>query len=137
MYAITFWPIIVSSVIAFIIGALWYSPILFGKQWIELNKMDCPDGDASKTKSMWKLYVSQFVCTFITFYILSYIVNATGMIGGSSGALLGFIIWLGFIATNAVSSFLWENKPIKLILIGSASVLVNLVIGGAIIGAWR
>ena len=138
MYStIEFWPMLVASVISFAIGALWYSPVLFGKQWMELNKIDSSNMSADKKKGMWKLYVAQFVCTLIMFYVLSFIIAAADMIGWSSGALTGFLVWVGFVATNALSSFIWERKPMKLVLISSVSILINLVIGGAIIGAWK
>ncbi len=137
MATVNFWPILVASVVAFIISALWYSPILFGKEWMALSKISAADVEASKAKGMWKLYLIQFIVTLVTFSVLGFIITAAGPMSASDGAFLGFLAWLGFVATTAIGGMLWENKPLKLVLIQTISMLLNLVIGGSIIGVWR
>lgn len=131
------WPIIVASIVAFGIGALWYSPILFGKEWMALMKMTDADMSAESTKGMWKLYVSQFVITLITFSVLGFFVAFTGSRTAGDGAFLGFLVWLGFSATESVGEILWRKTPLKMVLISSISTLVIYLVGGAIIGAWQ
>ncbi|MBU6427218.1 DUF1761 family protein [Patescibacteria group bacterium] len=137
MYTINLWPILVASIVAFGIGALWYSPMLFGGEWAALTKTTDSDLAEARAGGVWKLYVTQFVVTVISFFILAFIIASTNAVGGSNGAFFGFIVWLGFTATTATSGILWEKKTFKLALIDVVSVLLNLVIGGAIIGAWR
>lgn len=137
MYTINVWPIIVASIAAFAIGALWYSPVLFGKEWMALTKMSGADMAAAKTKGMWKLYAVQFITTLVMFAVLAFIISTVSVISAADGAYFGFLVWLGFVATQAVAGLLWERKPFKLVLIGAVGMLVNLVIGGAIIGAWK
>jgi hypothetical protein len=137
MYTINFWPILVASVVAFVISALWYSPILFGKEWMALTKMSDADMDAAKAKGVWKYYVIQFIVTLVTFAVLAFIIVSTGVRGGSNGAFMGFLVWLGFVLTADIGRLIWENKPFKLIVIQSVANLVNLVIGGAIMGMWK
>jgi hypothetical protein len=137
MYTINFWPILVAAVVSFGIGALWYSPVLFGKEWMSLTKMSAADMESAKARGMWKAYVAQFVAILVTFLVLGFLTTATNTMTSGDGAFLAFIVWLGFVATDAVSALLWERKPFKLVLISSIGTLVSLVIGGAIIGAWR
>lgn len=137
MYTVNFWPILVAGIVSFAIGALWYSPILFGREWMMLTKMSSADIAAAKAKGMWKAYVTQFILALVSFCVLSFVIVSTQTMTGSDGAFLAFIVWLGFIATESVSRYLWENKPFKLILISGIGSLISLVIGGAIIGAWR
>ena len=137
MYTMNFWPILVASIVAFAIGALWYSPILFGKEWMALNKMSASDVDAAKAKGVWKMYVSQFVITLISYSVLGFLVVSSGMWGASNGAFLGFFLWLGFVMPIGASGLFWEKKPFKLVLINVVGTLLTLVIGGAIIGAWK
>jgi len=137
MYTVNFWPILVAAIVAFAIGALWYSPILFGREWMILTKVTSADIAAAKARGMWKSYIAQLIVSLVMFCVLSFLIVATDTMTGSDGAFLAFIVWLGFVATESVGRFLWENKPFKLILISSIGSLITLVIGGAIIGAWR
>ena len=137
MVTINFWPILIASVIAFAIGALWYSPLLFGKQWMSLTGIKASDVSGDKARGMWKLYVIQFIVTLITFSVLGFIVAADGGLGAVDGEWMGFLAWLGFTVPIGVSGLLWEKKPLQLVLISTVSILLCQVIGGAIIGAWR
>jgi hypothetical protein len=135
MYTFNFWAILVASAAAFAISALWYSPVLFGKEWMALTKMK--DSSNMNGSKMWGSYIIHFIVSIVTFCVLGFGINAAGVSNGQDGAFLGAIIWLGFIATIGVSEILWKKTPIKLVLIDTFNSLITLVIGGAIIGAWR
>jgi len=137
MYTINFWPILVAAIVAMVIGALWYSPMLFGKDWMTLNKMNDADVKAAKAKGVWGLYVIQFVISLISFCVVGFLVSATGLQTASDGAFLGFLVWLGFVMPIGASGLCWEKKPFKLVLITTVASLLTLVIGAAIIGGWR
>lgn len=136
MQEINFWPILISTIVAFGISALWYSPFLFGKEWMALTGMTDSDINEAKGKGIWKLYVIQLIVTFISFLVLAFFIASTSSTGGSNGAIFGFVVWVGFVATTAVGSLLWEKRSFKLTLIDTVIILVNLIIGGAIIGTW-
>jgi hypothetical protein len=137
MNSINFWPILVSSIAAFALGALWYSPVLFGKEWMTLIKMTDADMKAAQARGVWKFYVAQFAITIVMFIVLSFVISFTQSLGAADGAFLAFILWLGFIVTVTLNRVIWSNVPFKLALIESVYNLITLAIGGAIIGAWR
>jgi hypothetical protein len=128
---------LIASVVAFIIGALWYSPILFGKEWMALSNISEADITESSKKGMWKLYVIQFIATIITFCVLGFIVKTVNGSTAGDGAFLAFLAWLGFPAMLEVGNVMWSKRPLKLALITTFATLVSWVVGGAIIGAWR
>ncbi len=37
---INYWAVVVAAVVAFVVGAVWYSPLLFGKTYMELRGMN-------------------------------------------------------------------------------------------------
>ncbi len=137
MNNINFWSICVASVVSFGIGALWYSPILFGKEWMSLTKTTAADMESIKSRGPWKAYIAQFIAVLISFSVIGFLASANNIATSSDGAFLGFVIWLGFVATESVGILFWERRPLKLVLINSICSLVSLVIGGAIIGAWK
>ncbi len=137
MTSINFWPILVAAVVAFVIGALWYSPILFGDQWLALKGMSKKDITADMKKGMWKFYIIQFIATIVTFIVLGFLVASIGTRSTGEGMFLAFIIWIGFSLTSAVGDVLWNKTPLKLAMLTEAATLVSWLVGGAIIGAWR
>lgn len=137
MNTINFWPILVASIVSFGIGALWYSPILFGKEWMSLLKMTEHDMLEIKARGVGKYYVAQFIATLVMFTILGFAISSIGIMSASDGGFVGFLAWLGLVLPVSLSGILWKREPGKLFLIDTINYLVVLAIGGAILGAWR
>jgi hypothetical protein len=127
--------VLVSAIVGFGIGALWYSPLLFGKTWLKLMKMDVTV-DAAKKKEMIKSYAIGFVSTLVMVYVLGYLFDITNPSDLISGVVLSGMVWLGFIATLALGSVLWEKKPLQLYFINVLHSLVVLVVAGVILSLW-
>ena len=137
MYTINFWPILISAIVSFGVGALWYSPILFGKDWLALMKISEKDIQDAQTKTMWKSYAAHFVANILSVGVLAFIIAISQATDATDGTLLGLVMWLGFVVPVGVSNLLWRKDPMKLVLIDTLQTLANLVISGAIIGAWK
>ncbi len=136
METINLWSILVASVVAFAISAVWYSPILFGKEWMSLLGYTEKDIAETKKKGLTKSYVIQFIMTIITFIVIAFVISALNAQNVRDGAFIGLIAWVGFIVPVTVSCMLWEKSPLKLVLIDSIAMLICWIVGGAIIGAW-
>ena len=133
---INYWAILVSAVASFILGYLWYSPLLFGKPWMKMMGFTHQSMEEAKKKGMVKLYLGNFIATLIMVYILSHFVDYAQAKTITDGLQLGLWVWLGFIATLLFGSLLWEGKPFKLFLINSGYRLVELLIVASILSAW-
>ncbi len=133
---INFWSVLVAAVVAFVISAVWYSPILFGKEWMALAGCDEKDIAEAKSKGVTKYYIIQLIMTLISFCVLGFAMNVAGIQGTSDGAFVGIIAWLGFSVPLYVGNYMWDRRPAKLVLINAVCGLLTMVIGGAIIGAW-
>ncbi len=133
---INIWSVIIAAVVAFLISAIWYSPILFGTEWMALS--GCTDKDVSnaKSKGVITFYIVQFIVTLVMFIVLGFAMNFAGVDTTSDGAIIGILAWLGFIFPGHVGALMWERRPVKLVLINTVCSLLTLVVGGAIIGAW-
>lgn len=130
--------ILVASVVSFLLGWLWHSPVLFGKMYMKLSNMDKMDKkkmDAMK-KGMGQSLFFQFVVTLVTAYVLAYFLNYAGAKTIVDGAMVGLWAWIGFVATVMIGMVIWERKPFKLFLINAGHVLVSLVVMGAILAVW-
>lgn len=50
--------------------------------------------------------------------------------------MVGFCLWLGFIAVTTLSQVIYENRPMQLFVINNGFRLLSLVIMGAIVATW-
>ena len=128
--------VLVAAVAAMILGALWYSPLLFGNLWIKLSEFTQKQIDEGKKKSMVVPYILTFIGTLITGFVLSRFISFSNASTFVDGALVGACAWLGFIAPMQFGMILWEGKPLQLYVIHTLHYLVSLVIMGAILAAW-
>ena len=129
--------ILTTAIVSMVIGYLWYSPYLFGNQWVKLMGWGEADIQDAKNKGgMWKPFLGQFVVSIISFVVLSFFIKQTEAYGWMDGALLGAFAWLGFVMPKDAASLMWEGKNFKLILIGTGASLVTFVVAGAILTSW-
>ena len=124
--------VLVASVIAYIVGALWYSPVLFGNLWLKLNKVN----NVKAHKMSSATIVSGFILTVIFNIVLAYVVQFSEVVGFFGGMSVGFLLWVGFIATTSFSSVLYLKKPLKLYWIDSLHYLVTMMLVAGILAVW-
>jgi uncharacterized protein DUF1761 len=126
--------IIVSAVILWLLGAVWYSPALFAKPWMAIIGIK---KDAGKSSSMAAGMIASFICDLILAFILAHIVIWTQAATFGWGAMVGFIVWVGFIAAPNLPQGIYEGRPFKLFAINSGYWLVGLLIVGGVLAIWR
>lgn len=124
-----------ATISAMVIGFLWYSPILFGKEWMELSKFKKGDIDQSK-KGMTRTYSVTMIGAFVTAYVLKLLMDLIYVTTVFEGMQLAFWIWLGFVATTMMTTVLYDKKPWALYLINSGYQLANLLAMAAILSYW-
>jgi hypothetical protein len=127
--------IIGAGIVSMVIGALWYSPLLFGKKWMELMNFQKKDM-AKMKKQAQKGYAIMFLTTLVMGFVLSKFLDNMGAVTAIEGIVTAFWLWLGFIATMMLSSVIWEGKPLQLYLINALHSLVSLAAMGAILAVW-
>jgi hypothetical protein len=133
--------VLVCVVVSMISGSLWYNPkTLFPMWWKGIGKTDKDvPGMGSNMAMTWGLTV---VGSLMQAIFMSLFVNATGKLmpeGASlaSGALTGFLLWLGFVAPTYLVNKLFAGHGLKVWAIEVGNHLINFVIFGAIMGVWR
>ncbi|HEY3858623.1 MAG TPA: DUF1761 domain-containing protein [Gammaproteobacteria bacterium] len=128
--------VLVSAIVTFVIGALWYSPLLFGKHWIAFNNVT-PDKVEAMRKNVPRLYGASFVCYLVlaaVFAVLLRMVHLQTVVGG---AKMGGMLWVGFVATLGLIASLYSGRSIKAFALDSGYQLVFLVVMGLILAAWH
>jgi hypothetical protein len=128
------WPaIIVATLAGFLIGGLWYSPVLFAKAWMRESGVT---DEKMKTGSMAKIFGFAFLWTFVMAFNLAMYLNAPGT-DLAWGATAGFLAGFGWVAMSMFITGLFERKSITYMLINAGYMVVALTAMGAILGAWR
>ena len=118
-----------------VIGSLWYSPLILGKQW--MKAMGKTSDEMKKQGGMAKAMLLMLLSAAIMAYVLAHIVSFAGARDWMAGAQGGFWVWLGFVATTTAGASIFEKRSWNLFLISGAYYLVALLVMGAILGAWR
>jgi len=125
--------IILATLAQFILGALWYSPLLFGKTWMSIMEVShyTKEELQKMQKSMMPFYGLQFFLTLITTWVLASNILFLGLSGSAAYFYAGFM-WLGFIAPIQISSVVWSSTKrkywIKQISIMSGMQLVGIML---------
>jgi hypothetical protein len=128
--------VIVSAIVAFGIGALWYSPFLFGKQWMEFNGVT-PEKAQAMRKDSARLYGITFAGTVVMAAAFAILLRMTHIEHLLGGAKLGFLLWLGFVATTGLTASLYGGRSMKAFGLDAGYQLVYLVVMGLILMAWH
>lgn len=124
--------VLVSGLIYIVVGGLWYSPMLFGKKWLELSNIN-PEECKGR---MGKAYIGAFILGLIMSFVLALFVKGLHAHTGLEGAKVGFWAWLGLGATIPFSAVLWERKPLALYFMHTGCLLVTMALIGALLAVW-
>jgi hypothetical protein len=129
--------VLTSGVVIFILGGLWYSPVLFAKKWIALMGKSEEELKAASTESMPLMLLQAFLSGLLVAWTLAVILNHFHTPTPLRGAMVGAVCWLGFAGATSYASAVFSLKPRLLWLIDSGYNLVSFILAGLILGAWR
>lgn len=133
MIPINWLAVLVAAIIRMAIGFAWYSPPLFLKPWQAVSGITPESMRAGLGKAMLVDVIGSLIMAFA----LANIIVGANITDWLNGALAGFWVWLGFMATLMVSLWGYENRSIKLIAINLGNNLIALMLMGALLAVWR
>lgn len=136
MVHVNYVAVIGATVAAFVLGWLWYSPLLFFKPWMRLRGMDPVAAMAGAKMPMGKLVIELLRC-FVLSYIVARFVALLGVSSWMGAVHFGFFVWLGFPVIILTGSVLWENIPWKVAAIHAGDWLVKMLVIPIIVTVWR
>lgn len=124
--------ILVATVVYFVLGALWYSPVLFGNIWMKLRNLDKETMEQPNPV----IYLYSFILQFIGVISLAMFITALGVNSAGNGALIGFGAGAGFVFSLAGTTGIFTNIPMKLHFLDNGYHVVGLVLAGLVLGWW-
>jgi hypothetical protein len=129
--------VIVATLVHFILGGLWYSPLLFGNKFLQIIGWTPQQLADMQAKGPAKELIIAFVSSLVLVYILAHFVQYTKATSAMAGIQTGFWLWLGFIVTTNIGTVLFEQRPLGLYLINVSYQLIACMLAGAILAVWR
>jgi hypothetical protein len=114
--------VLAAGLVAFVLGSLWYSPLLFGGIWKKLSKVK----KHKKDKFLWLRYLIYFIGMFLMAFVLGHFLIFAAAVTYIEALVTAFWLWLGFIAPITIGGVLWEYKSVKLFLLNNAYNLIAL-----------
>ena len=134
---LNYWAIIVATLAGMIVGALWYSPLMFSGTWLRLigkTSDEIRDEGYGQMVAM----ATAIVGAVITSYVLALVINASsGSPDLVDGLVIGILLWVGIVAVQNLIGTVFQGRPMRLWILDSGNQLVTFALMGLIIGAWR
>ena len=121
--------IIAATLVAFVIGGAWYSPILFAKPWMRENGFTEKDHQGN----LIRMFGGSFVMLLIASYVLSLVIGDDSSL--LEGLRIGLTVGAAFIAASFAVTYLFEKKSPTLFVINAGYHVVTFTVMGTIIGA--
>ena len=125
--------VFVCALLSLLIGALWYSPMLFIRAW--QNETGLGDEQVAKANPL-----KTYSLTLLLAWIISY--NLAFFLGDSKtnwqwGLMAGLLAGVGWASTTFMIISLFEQRSLKYMLINCGYVTVYFALIGFVLGIWR
>jgi hypothetical protein len=126
------WAVLVAALSAFVLGGLWYSPLLFAGAWKRANGF----GAAEPPQAGGKIFGLSFVLSLVMAVNLAMFLN-DAKANLAWGTTAGFLAGFGWAAMGLGIVALFERRTWKYMLINGGYLTLALTAMGAILGGWR
>ncbi len=133
MDQINYFAVLAAAVSTFVIGGLWWSPLLFQKAWMRANGFT---EENLEEGNMVKIFGVSFVLTVVMAFNLAMFLagpDTTVAWGATAGVLAGG----GWVALGIAVVALFERRSWTYIFVNGGYFVVAFAVMGAILGAWR
>ena len=125
--------VFVCALLSLVIGALWYSPVLFFRAW--QKETGLTDEQVAKANPLKTYSLTLFLA-----WIISY--NLAFFLGDSKttwrwGLVAGLLAGVGWVVTMFVIISLFEQRTFKYLLVNCGYITVYFALIGLVLGIWR
>jgi len=136
MVHVSYLHVLVAAVVVFVLGWLWYSPLLFFKPWMRMRGQDPVAAMAGAKMPAGKLVVEFVRCDLLA-YVIARFAALLGIASFFGAVHFGLSLWIGLPVIILTGSVLWENTPVGVAAIHAGDWLVKLLAISIIVTLWR
>ncbi|HEY5807789.1 MAG TPA: DUF1761 domain-containing protein [Povalibacter sp.] len=123
--------VLVAALSSFLLGGLWYSPVLFGDAW----KREAGDTRKPGEGHPAKVFGLSFGFAVVAALAYSLVIPAPSSALHAVGQ--GLIIGAGIVATSFGINYQFANRSFTLLLIDGGYHAIQFAIYGVILGLWH
>ena len=128
--SINLWAVLAAAVSSFVLGGLWYSPMLFLKPWNRaMGRSEEDNGHPARVFGLG------FVYALVAAVVFAMLLGPSPVLSEAwkAGLLVGF----GFVAMSFGINYQFANRPIIAWLIDGGYHTGQFVLYGVILGLWH
>lgn len=133
---INIFAVFLAALSSFMLGGLWYSPLLFGKAWMKETGLS---EEATKNANMIRTFSFAFIASLVISINLAMFLDM--FLGPErtleTGLFYGFLAGFGWVAMAFIINDVFEQRSFKLSLINAGYHTIAFTIMGGIIGVWH
>jgi Protein of unknown function (DUF1761) len=127
---INYLAVVTAAVSSFLIGGVWFSPLMFAKAW----QREAGLTDEQVRGGAGRAFGGGFVLSLIVATNLALFLGKDAGIAWGTGA--GALAGIGWAWASLATIFLFERRSTMLIVIDGGYLAVSYAVMGAIIGVW-
>lgn len=124
--------VLACGVVSLVLGAIWYSPMLFANQWQSAAGLS---DEKAKSGNPAIIFGGAFVLSLIAAAVFAMFLGKEMSLGAATAA--GFSTGLCWVAAALGISYLFERRPLKLWLINGGYHTLQFTAFGLILGAMQ
>lgn len=134
MFDISLVPVFVATLVAMVIGMVWYSPQVFGMVWMKEGNIDVLPSDGS-SDAAWKQVLVAAIQNFVIIYILAHFLMLADAYPGMNVLIAG--VWVAIlVAAVQLGSVIWEKKSLSYFGITTGYTATVLLVASVILSKW-
>lgn len=131
-----YWAILVSALVFWVIGAVWFS-VIFKKPWQSgLAKLGQKIPKPS-SNSMVSKFVASFLLNVVQVWGMAAIVAGFQIMTVQPAICIGLLVGVCFAGATMACKSLWGNHGVKLTLIDAGYPVVGFVLSALILALWQ
>jgi hypothetical protein len=129
---VNFWAVLAAGLSSMLLGALWYSPILFGNAWMKASGIT---EEKARSANMARTMGTAFVLALIGAAVFAMFLGPAPAPGFAAAA--GFSAGLCWVAGSFGINYLFEQRSLKLFVVNGGYHTLQYTLIGLILGVWH
>jgi len=132
MPEINYFAVAAGALATFVVGGLWYSPVLFGKAW--QRETGLSDEQLARG-NMLRIFGIAFVLSLVAAFVFALFLGPRPSMPLGLGA--GFSAGLCWVASSFGINYLFARRSLKLFCIDGGYHTLQFTLIGAVLGLWH
>ncbi|MBQ4860149.1 DUF1761 domain-containing protein [Pseudoalteromonas sp. MMG013] len=125
---LNYWAVLLAALSTFMLGGIWYSSWLFGQMWMEgcgLTELDLKNSDP-------KLIYGVAMClSLIVSFSMALLLGKDPTFWNA--VVFGLLTGLGFVTAAFGISYIFEQRPLKLLLVNGGFHTVQFILNAVVL----